>query len=406
MQTHPPSGTLETVTVFAPPDGYSAFPCLMQTHRDLVLDFMYQPLGPLRESKLHPHYAPVMSRKAACSQDGGRTWSVTDDPYPLRDPLIATTRGDYYAAAVLPDHSLYTMSLLHKPGTTDQYLASHRIRETPSGKILRERPLPNHTPLEQFNPFSMVHTADGTLLAAGYWYEAGRSQMSITFLRSLDNGNSWTYGSKITSPGPFGLGEPGLTVLDNGRIIAMLRAEWSCVKYPDPADWPDDVNGYGKTHNGYGYYLYQSESDDHGATWTTPHQLPIWGHPGFLLQLKSGRTLLVYGHRRPPFDIRAILSSDGCRSWDINTLRTLHTFNPGHYDIGYPVALQMDDGRILCAFYGYSTGDIGEKAPHGIFASRFDESWMMQKGNAGSSSDRAAGNPSTGFDAKAIGLAG
>ena len=76
--------------------------------------------------------------------------------------------------------------------------------------------------------------------------------MSITFLRSLDNGNSWKYGSKLSSPGPFGLGEPGLTVLDNGRVIAMLRAEWSCVKHLVPADWPDDVNGYGKTRNGYG----------------------------------------------------------------------------------------------------------------------------------------------------------
>jgi hypothetical protein len=215
-------------------------------------------------------------------------------------------------------------------------------------------------------------------LAGGYWYEADRKQMSVVLLRSDDAGGSWTYRAKIESPGVFGVGEPGLVVLRDGRIIASLRAEWSCVKSMSPADFPTEVNGHGKERGGYGYFLYQSESADNGLSWTVPHQIPVWGHPGFLLQLQSGKVLLVYGHRRSPYSIRAILSPDGCRSWDPATLKTIHTFNPGGYDIGYPVALQGDDGRIHCAFYGYSTGEVGEYAPHGIFMSTFDEAWLMK----------------------------
>jgi len=32
---------------------------------------------------------------------------------------------------------------------------------------------------------------------------------------------------------------------------------------------------------------------------------------------------------------------------------------------------------IVCAFYGYSTADVGERMPHGIFVSVFDEAWLQ-----------------------------
>ena len=56
----------------------------------------------------------------------------------------------------------------------------------------------------------------------------------------------------------------------------------------------------------------------------------------------------------------------------MTTLRTVHTFNPGSYDVGYPVATQLADGSIVCSFYGYSTPDAGEQMPHGMFVSVFD----------------------------------
>lgn len=153
----------------------------------------------------------------------------------------------------------------------------------------------------------------------------------------------------------------------DGRLIALLRADWDKIPGEQrPAE----------AKVGYGYFLYQTESTDGGRSWSEPAQLQLWGHPPYLLRLASGNILLVYGHRRPPWEIRAILSRDEGRTWDMDTLRTVHRFDPGNYDMGYPVATQMPDGSIVCGFYGYSTPNVGEKMPHGIFASIFDERWL------------------------------
>ncbi len=152
-------------------------------------------------------------------------------------------------------------------------------------------------------------------------------------------------------------------------MIALLRTDWDTIPH---ADRPEEAKV------GYGYFLYQTESTDKGRTWSEPVRLDLWGHPPYLLRLTSGNILLVYGYRRPPWEIRAVLSRDEGRTWDPATLRTIHTFNPGNYDMGYPVATQLDDGSIVCAFYGYSTTDVGEKVPHGIFVSLFDEKWLTR----------------------------
>ena len=94
-------------------------------------------------------------------------------------------------------------------------------------------------------------------------------------------------------------------------------------------------------------------------------------------RLASGNVLLVFGRRRKPHGIQACLSRDGGRTWDPDGLKTVHTFDPGSYDIGYPVATQLPDGSTLCAFYGYATSDVKDsKTPHAIFASVFDEQWL------------------------------
>jgi hypothetical protein len=47
------------------------------------------------------------------------------------------------------------------------------------------------------------------------------------------------------------------------------------------------------------------------------------------------------------------------------------------FAIAYPPKTEVDSvSPIVCAFYGYSTTDVGEKMPHGIFVSVFDEKWL------------------------------
>ena len=65
----------------------------------------------------------------------------------------------------------------------------------------------------------------------------------------------------------------------------------------------------------------------------------------------------------------------------MDSLRVLHTFDPGLTDFGYPVATQFDDGSTLCAFYGYSTDQADPwGTPHAVYVAMFNESWLEKTG--------------------------
>jgi len=49
--------------------------------------------------------------------------------------------------------------------------------------------------------------------------------------------------------------------------------------------------------------------------------------------------------------------------------------------------VNQDSGTIVCAFYGYSTPDVGEKMPHGIFVSVFDEAWIPAETGKGTTNE-------------------
>ena len=116
---------------------------------------------------------------------------------------------------------------------------------------------------------------------------------------------------------------------------------------------------------------------------------PEDGYAAFPCLMRTAHDLILEFMHQPLEPLRAsgvhphyaAVSQDGGRTWDLSTLRTLHTFDPGSYDIGYPVALQRDDGAICCAYYGCSTPDIGSYSPHGVFVSLFDEAWMEEEGH-------------------------
>ncbi len=159
---------------------------------------------------------------------------------------------------------------------------------------------------------------------------------------------------------------------EDGRTVLLMRADWDKRRDPTP---PPEVGTAGWVeHGSYGYYLYQSDSIDFGQTWSEPRRLPIWGHPPYMLKLKSGNLLMVYGHRRSPYSVRAILSHDQGKTWDMDSMLTLHTFDPGNWDLGYPVAMQLDDGRILVSFYGYTSSDTTLfYSPNGQFCTTIKE---------------------------------
>lgn len=64
--------------------------------------------------------------------------------------------------------------------------------------------------------------------------------------------------------------------------------------------------------------------------------------------LKDGRLVLTYGYRRPPYGIRAVVSSDEGQTWgDEIVLRD----DGGNWDLGYPRTVQRADGRLVTVYY-------------------------------------------------------
>ena len=57
---------------------------------------------------------------------------------------------------------------------------------------------------------------------------------------------------------------------------------------------------------------------------------------------------MTYGHRAPPYEIRARLSEDGGKNWGSDiVLRN----KGGAWDIGYSRSVERRDGRVLTVYY-------------------------------------------------------
>lgn len=362
------SGEKRDVIVYAHPEEYASFPIIARTDQQIVLLFQVQELAKLRASPEHPHYQRFAVPRWATSTDGGFSWKIHQSCPPL-GPI----RDIGYGSAPLVDGGTVTLTFsLTEPlqAIIQHGSIGYRPYQDASRESGQRYPVTDLGPFQRFWPMGIKRLSDGSILAAGYVpfkSAAGREKTTAAFLKSQDEGKTWNYLSHIPNENPFDFSEPDVLETRDGRLITLLRTDWDRVPVQDRPE---------EARHGYGYFLYQSESTDGGRNWSEPVPLSLWGHPPYLLRLASGNILLVYGYRRPPWEIRAILSRDEGRTWDMRTLRTVYTFNPGSYDIGYPVATQTDDGTIICAFYGYSTSDLGDKSPRGIFVSIFDEAWL------------------------------
>jgi hypothetical protein len=76
----------------------------------------------------------------------------------------------------------------------------------------------------------------------------------------------------------------------------------------------------------------------------------MWGFPAHLLELRDGRILCAYGYRQKPYGVRATLSRDGGRSWDVANEIVVRD-DGGTSDLGYPVSVQLPDDSVLMAYY-------------------------------------------------------
>ena len=109
-------------------------------------------------------------------------------------------------------------------------------------------------------------------------------------------------------------------------------------------------------------------SDDGGYSWSEPKPIVAWGQspwaarrkPDMIrrggphyrspwpIQLRDGRIVVLFGHRKPPYGLGLIVSEDDGATWSAQAI--IRDDGSGS-DLSYPVATQLDDGRIFTAYY-------------------------------------------------------
>jgi len=293
------------------------------------------------------HQDPTAHNVLIRSTDGGETW----DRYPLVVPSYDFWGMDDPGLTLLSNGDLVLSAYRH----------AYRSREEVDRENLRQyRPVGSfpwaqayngtfvhrsedggrtwpHTSRVDVSPFDcgctlrpMVELPTRELLLA--CYDETRNPCPSFVVRSEDKGTTWGTATIVAEDEEIGFFEPAIHRLADGRIIALLR-----------------------THEPGGYFLYQCESEDDGHTWTRPRQTPIWGYPAHILTLRDGRVLCTYGYRRNPFGIRACLSADGGLTWDIEHELVIRADFPDG-DLGYPTAVQLEDGTVFVVYYGKERG--------------------------------------------------
>lgn len=190
-------------------------------------------------------------------------------------------------------------------------------------------------------PHGPIRLASGTLLYLGKVFGVkspdgtrtytlqNLSAAGIQAMKSGDDGRTWTDLGVVplaegTEKGNYH--EPHVVELASGKLVGHVRFQ----------------NGEGA------FTIYQTESEDGGATWTRAAALDVYGSPPHLLRHSSGALVCVYGYRKPPFGERAMISRDDGATWDTDFI--LRDDGPDG-DLGYPSSVELADGRLFTLYY-------------------------------------------------------
>lgn len=171
-----------------------------------------------------------------------------------------------------------------------------------------------------------VERPDGTVLQAAYAVRPGTGRAASLLHASADGGLSWDYRGVIAEDPAAGFYEPGLQTLPDGRLIAFHRT------------------------GGLDDRLATAVSDDEGRSWSAWTRHEVIGHPYDACPVGDGRLLLVYGHRHPPFGVRARLWDPAGEAIDEANEFVIRDDAPSP-DTGYPWATMVGEGRALVVYY-------------------------------------------------------
>ncbi|MBQ9783031.1 MAG: exo-alpha-sialidase [Clostridia bacterium] len=191
------------------------------------------------------------------------------------------------------------------------------------------------------SPHGPIELTDGTLLWVGRVFSpVDQASDRICAYRLDPSTGAMTYVGEIEQIERDGQEwmscEPHAIQLSDGRILVHIRVDYKC---------EDRV-----------LTIFQSESSDGGVTWSKPKQIlaRAGGAPPHLFRHSSGTLICTYGHRKGPFGIKAMLSRDEGKTWEIDH----ELWNDGvSWDLGYPSTIETKDGNLLTIFYAHLSED-------------------------------------------------
>ena len=299
-----------------------------------------------------------------CSHDGGRIW----DPSTHTVAMPQHQQWGYTSGAVkiLRDGTLLVLGLSnmvtgHRSGSESRFRHGYIVRSTDGGQTWSEPEIIDAWPMRGAAVWDdPLELEDGMLLLAGYgpfqnakavgtYIDPSRSVL----LWSDDQGKSWTYYGTIAydPAGVHHFYEPGIALTPDGRLVALSRQRHTVFGNVPP-----------------GGYLFFSESDDGGSSWTPFRRTDVWGYPADLVTLKDGSILSVYGHRKDPMSVKVVVSEDG-RQWsEANSIllyeapnydtrdlgSSKRVIDSGYRHVGYPSATVLDDDTVLAVFHSFN----------------------------------------------------
>lgn len=295
------------------------------------------------------------------SSDSGRTWSepkiIVDSEWDDRNPAMGQMPD---GTIVMAYAEARTYNEKGEWDTSAGEYVLFYVLSKDGGKTWSQKRKLFTGPIRGGSPFGkIIVLEDGTALMSLYGgrdpdYKGpvqlpeGASSL-VGIVRSHDNGETWEDFSLVSASGH---NETALLAMPDGSIIAQMRTNSGAID--------------------------QTVSTDGGRTWSKPVRITREKqHPADIIRLQSGHLLLVYGNRMVPFGVGAMLSYDEGKTWDYDHRVMLGWTSLGG-DCGYPSAVQLDDGTIVCMYYSVGTYDLpGDQQ---ALVVRFTEQQLQEAG--------------------------
>lgn len=215
------------------------------------------------------------------------------------------------------------------------FLGGYLVRSLDGGRSWGEAVYPLSVPAEinynvfgdevpAYNRGALYEARDGRIL----WIVAAHDSPGKTsnyLITSRDDGLTWEYTGEVARDSSVSFNEASVIETPNGDIVGFLRTAHL-----------DDQAVIARSQDGGRTFEWQS--------------MGFQGHPMNALQLADGRVLITYGYRHRPYGIRARILNAECTDFDTAPEIILRE-DGGTSDLGYTWPVQLDNNRVLVAYY-------------------------------------------------------